>query len=126
MRNLERVLNEFNPVTMGAARTPNRPDLQKRLAALSARNAIYFRLGVGMVLVCYVGLFVVAWFHRADVATFVPLIFAAAGLTWWVVSLWREKACARLRSADTTECTARLVFPWSVLQSVCVTVGKAS
>jgi len=74
----------------------NRQNLQRDLAKLSKRNEKYFVVGVGMAIVLFVVLIVLAFLQQRDsiTAQAVPPVLgtSAAVIVWRMFRTWREKS----------------------------------
>lgn len=74
----------------------NRQALQRELAKISRRNEKYFMVGVGMAIVLFVVLVVIAFMNNSDsvVAQAVPPVLgsSAAVIVWRMFHTWREKS----------------------------------
>lgn|SRR5215213_10809426 len=105
MEALRTVLQRYAgaPVTMGSRNAAddtetviNRQNLQRDLAKLSKRNEKYFVVGVGMAIVLFVVLIVLAFLQQRDsiTAQAVPPVLgtSAAVIVWRMFRTWREKS----------------------------------
>lgn len=74
----------------------NRQALQRELAKISRRNEKYFMVGVGMAIVLFVVLVIVAFMNNCDsvAAQAVPPVLgsSAAVIVWRMFHTWREKS----------------------------------
>lgn len=106
MEDLRMALRHFAaPVLMGGGgkaaeetRKVNndRRELQRELAKISRRNEKYFVVGVGMAIVLFIVLVVIALLHQRDsiAAQAVPPLLgsSAAVVVWRMFHTWREKS----------------------------------
>lgn len=93
-----------NPMKMGGGVTAHsdinknmsREDLQNTLAKINQRNEKYFVVGVGMAIVLFIVLVIIALLHQRDsiAAQAVPPVLgtSAAVVVWRMFHTWREKS----------------------------------
>lgn len=93
---------EAPTVTLGGGkraeetRTINRRALQRDLTRISRRNEKYFMVGVGMAIVLFIVLVVIAFLRQCDsiAAQAIPPVLgsSAAVIVWRMFRTWREKS----------------------------------
>jgi len=120
MAKLDDALSEFIPPAVGGpARRVDRKGLVRRLREHSKKTDGFFLFAALMVACSYGALIGLIWYRPSPALEAMPIILAAAGLTWWMTALWREKTCTELLIAFAAD------FPEEVLTELLLKSKKA-